>query len=253
MRIAVPAVAPDLDAEVDRRLGACAYLLVVDPETLVFDAIPASPDSAGAGGGIRMIALVVSKEVRVILARYVSPHVAERLREQGIEVLTGIEGTVREAINRYKRGEERPAGALPRNRLLLRALGRSARQFGAILPVLLGVVLLIGLFKTVISKEALASVFSGEPFTDTLWGACLGSILAGNPINSYVIGKTLLDAGVSLFAVTALMVTWVTVGLVQLPAEISALGGRFAISRNLAAFLLSLPIALLTVILVRCL
>ena len=54
----------------------------------------------------------------------------------------------------------------------------------------------------------------------------------------------------SLFAVTAVIVTWVTVGLVQLPAEVTALGGRFAVSRNAAAFVVSIPTALLTALLV---
>ncbi len=62
--------------------------------------------------------------------------------------------------------------------------------------------------------------------------------MTGNPINSYVIGETLLNLGVSLFGVTALMLSWVSVGLVQLPAEISALGIRFAVVRNSAAFLI---------------
>ncbi len=86
---------------------------------------------------------------------------------------------------------------------------------------------------------------------DTLWGACFGSILAGNPINSYVIGGELLKYGISLFAVTALIITWVTVGLVQLPAEIAALGRRFALLRNALSFVLSIPIAILTVMILN--
>ena len=102
--------------------------------------------------------------------------------------------------------------------ILVRGLRSSVRQFANILPILIGVVLCIRLFNAFVSKEALASVFSGNLVLDTLWGACFGSILAGNPINSYVIGAALLDNGISLFAVTAIIITWVTVGLVQLPA-----------------------------------
>ncbi|RLB95341.1 MAG: hypothetical protein DRH50_04440, partial [Deltaproteobacteria bacterium] len=51
----------------------------------------------------------------------------------------------------------------------------------------------------------------------------------------------------SLVAVTALIITWVTVGLIQLPAEIAALGTKFAILRNVVSFVLSIPIAILTV------
>jgi len=86
---------------------------------------------------------------------------------------------------------------------------------------------------------------------DTFWGACFGSILAGNPINSYVIAGELLKYGISLFAITALIVTWVTVGLVQLPAEIAALGKKFALVRNALCFILAIPIAILTVVMVN--
>jgi len=127
-----------------------------------------------------------------------------------------------------------------------RATRRSLKHFSTLLPVLASVILLIGLFDAFVSKGLLASVFSGNPMLDTLWGACFGSILAGNPINSYVIGGELLDYGVSLFAVTALIITWVTVGLVQLPAEAAALGRRFAFVRTALCFVLSIIIALIT-------
>jgi len=77
-------------------------------------------------------------------------------------------------------------------------------------------VLLIGLLNTFVSRNFLAALFSGNPVLDTLLGAFFGSILAGNAINSYIIGGELLEYGVSLFTVTALIITWVTVGLVQL-------------------------------------
>ena len=86
---------------------------------------------------------------------------------------------------------------------------------------------------------------------DTLWGACFGSILAGNPINSYIIGAALLNHGISLFAVTAFIITWVTVGLVQLPAEIASLGLRFALLRNVICLVLAIPIAILTVMILN--
>jgi hypothetical protein len=97
----------------------------------------------------------------------------------------------------------------------------------------------------------LTSIFSGNVALDTLWGACFGSIFAGNPINSYIIGGELLKYGVSLFAVTAFIVTWVTVGLVQLPAEIAAFGKRFALLRNGLSFLLAIPVAIVTVLILN--
>jgi predicted Fe-Mo cluster-binding NifX family protein len=249
MRVAVAATEADLDSVVSRRLGTCPYLLIVDPKTFLFEAIPGPSDRGQPGAGVQMLSLALQREASAVLAKHVSPRIATTLREHGIEVLTGVEGTVREVVERYV--NEGAPKASRKDRPAVLAMRKSVRQLSGILPVLLGVVLLIGLFKTFISRDILASVFTGRPVTDTLWGACFGSLLAGHPVNSYVIARALQEHGVSLFAVTAVVYTWVSVGLVQLPAEIAALGRRFAVARNAVTFALSVPVAYLTVLLVR--
>ncbi len=114
-------------------------------------------------------------------------------------------------------------------------------------PVLLGAILLISLANTLIPKSFYLVLFSKIPFLDSLIGGLVGSILAGNPVTSYIFGGEMLNQGVSLVAVTAFLVAWVTVGVVQLPAESILLGKRFAIVRNITAFLFSIIVALLTV------
>ncbi len=248
MKIAVAAVQPTLDSPLDTRLGTCAFLVVVDTDTMAFEAIP-SPSSASARG-VAVVVSALQREVDVVLAMYISPRLATTLQDNGVEAVRGAKGTVREAIVEYLskgRSEREKRRASDR---IVSALARSLHQVATMLPTLAGVVLLIGLFKTFVSKELLASVFSGNGFLDTLWGACFGSVLAGNAVNSYVIGKGLLDAGVGLAGVTAFIFTWVSVGLVQLPVEVSALGARFAIIRTLVAFALSIPVALCTAVLV---
>jgi len=131
------------------------------------------------------------------------------------------------------------------------ALRKSGRQMQMMLPVLLGVILLVGLFKTFVSQAWISSVFTGQPVTDAVFGAALGSVLAGNPVNSYVVGRGLLDLGVGWVGVAAFILTWVTVGVVQLPAEIAALGPRFGIFRAVTAFILAIPLAYITSWIVR--
>jgi uncharacterized membrane protein YraQ (UPF0718 family) len=124
---------------------------------------------------------------------------------------------------------------------------KALKSFVVVLPVLLGVILLIGLFKIYITPDLLSSVFTGNLLRDTLFGSILGSISAGNPITSYIIGGELLGEGVSFFAVAAFIVTWVTVGLVQLPAEAAILGKRFAVARNVLSFIFAILVAIATV------
>jgi predicted Fe-Mo cluster-binding NifX family protein len=246
MRIAVASDSDDIDTGMVTRLGLAGHLLIVDPQTMACEAIPCSPASQGRGAGIRMVTLAAGHGADAIVTTHVSPRMEEALEGSGIELVSGARGPVRDAVEDYAATDR---GEAPDESISLgRAVQRSLRQFGRMTPVLLGVMLLAGLLKVFISREVLTSLFAGRPFTDTLWGAVSGSIFGGNAVNSYVIGAALHDAGVSLFAVAALIITWVTVGLIQLPAEAAALGTRFAVLRNLVAFIVSLGVAMLTVL-----
>jgi len=258
MKIAISADGADLEAKVGQKFGTSKYLVIIDLDSGDFEAVPNPGTLEQRGAGIQAVVLTISKDVKAVLAGWCSPAVRHQLTANGIEVISGLSGIVGEIVEKYRKGdlqkqmqaEVEPAAR--RHRIdrvtLLQAARSSTRQFASLLPILIGVVLLIGLFNAFVSKELLASILSGTPVLDTLWGACFGSILAGNPINSYVIGGELLKHGVSLFAVTALIITWVTVGLVQLPAEIAALGRKFALVRNAISFVLFTGVAVLTVV-----
>ncbi|MFO8016272.1 MAG: hypothetical protein R6U32_04155 [Candidatus Woesearchaeota archaeon] len=127
---------------------------------------------------------------------------------------------------------------------------KALRQLYMALPILLGVILLISMANALIPKSAYAALFGESELLNSFIGAGIGSVLAGNPVTSYVIGGEFLDQGISLMAVTAFLIAWVTVGIVQLPAESMLLGKRFAITRNIASFILSIVTAALVVIVI---
>ena len=85
-----------------------------------------------------------------------------------------------------------------------------------------------------------------DDFFNVLLSASIGSVATGHPLASYILGGELLAEGISLLVVTALIISWVTVGLVQLPAEMLLLGRRFAVYRNLWCFVFAIAIAFLT-------
>lgn len=115
------------------------------------------------------------------------------------------------------------------------------------LPIILGVLMFIALVTTFVSKDVYSMIFTKNPVVDPLIGALFGSFAAGNALTSYVIGGELLTRGVTLVAITSFIVSWVTVGVVQFPAESMMLGKRFAVVRNVVSFLMSIVIAILTV------
>ena len=136
------------------------------------------------------------------------------------------------------------------NARLKKAVVNAGKALYKSLPVLLGVILLIGLINTLVPKSFYSILFQKNAFLDSIIGSALGSILAGNPITSYILGGELLKQGISLIAVTAFLVAWVTVGLVQLPAESLLLGKRFAILRNLSSFVFAIIVAIITVLVI---
>ena len=119
------------------------------------------------------------------------------------------------------------------------------------LPIMFAMLLLVSIFTILVPKSFYNSLFTGNIWTDSLTGDILGSILMGNPITGYIIGNELLQNGVGLVAVTAFLVAWVTVGIVQLPAEIIIMGKGFAIARNVTAFFMAILVAIVTVLIVQ--
>ncbi len=130
---------------------------------------------------------------------------------------------------------------------LKKSLFQTIRNFKQIMPIILGVIMLVSLVLALIPNSFYASIFTGNKVVDPLVGATIGSISTGNPLISYILGGELLSQGVSLIAVTAFILSWVTVGIIQLPAESLMLGRKFAITRNATAFISSVIVAVLTV------
>ena len=131
---------------------------------------------------------------------------------------------------------------------LKEAIFKSGKGLWKSFPLIFGTILLVSLIITLIPKSFYVSIFRGNFVTDSFIGSLIGSISAGNPITSYIMGGELLEQGISLIAVTAFLVSWVTVGLVQLPAESFMLGKKFAILRNFTSFIFAIIIAVLTVL-----
>jgi hypothetical protein len=115
--------------------------------------------------------------------------------------------------------------------------------------MMLGVIIIISILLAIMPKD-ISYLSTGFGIIDAGIGAIIGSVAAGNPITSYVLGGELVMGGASLFFVTALILSWVTVGIIQLPAESFLLGKKFAIYRNALAFLSSIIIALIIVFLI---
>ncbi len=131
------------------------------------------------------------------------------------------------------------------------AIFKSAKSLWKVSPLILGTILLVSLISVVIPRSFYMAIFSKNPILDSFIGGLIGSISAGNPITSYIFGGELLKQGIGLIAVTAFLVSWVTVGVIQLPAESAILGKKFAFLRNLTSFIFSILVAVITVLILK--
>ena len=108
MKICITAQGDNLDAQVDPRFGRCSYFVIADTETLEFEAVENPSMSAMGGAGVQSGQLMSSKNVKAVLTGNVGPNAFATLQAAGIEVITGVSGSIKEVIEKYKNGEFKP-------------------------------------------------------------------------------------------------------------------------------------------------
>lgn len=104
MRIAITATGPTLEDKVDPRFGRCPYFIIVDPETLDFEALENSSAMAAGGAGIATGQMIAGKGVEAVLTGNCGPNAHQVLSAAKIQVITGVSGIVKDAIEEYKLG-----------------------------------------------------------------------------------------------------------------------------------------------------
>ncbi len=133
-----------------------------------------------------------------------------------------------------------------KNIKLKKALFKTINNFKKIIPMLTGILLLVSLLNNLL-KDIYKELFTWNIFFDSLIWTVAWSISFGIPMTSYVIWWELKTYWVNLLAITAFVLAWTTVGLVMIPLEISFLGKKFAIYRNIINFFFAIIISILTV------
>jgi predicted Fe-Mo cluster-binding NifX family protein len=109
MKLAVSSQGKNIESPVDPRFGRCAYFLIVETDDLRFEAFDNENRSLGGGAGIQSAQLVASKGAKVILTGFCGPNAVRTLSAAGIELYVVQRGTVKEAVEKYIKGELKPS------------------------------------------------------------------------------------------------------------------------------------------------
>lgn len=105
MKICISSRGKSLDSEVDPCFGKSLYFIIVDPDSLEFEAVENTYSKAAGGSGIDSALFVAKQGVNALLTEHCRPNAFHTLQAAGIEVFLGASGTVKETLERYKNGE----------------------------------------------------------------------------------------------------------------------------------------------------
>jgi predicted Fe-Mo cluster-binding NifX family protein len=102
MKIGISATGGSMDAQVEPRFGRCPFFVIVDSETMKFDAFTNPATSLSGGAGPRTVQEFKQRGAEVVLTGHVGPNAQTALEQSGLVVVTDVSGTVREAVEAYR-------------------------------------------------------------------------------------------------------------------------------------------------------
>jgi uncharacterized membrane protein YraQ (UPF0718 family) len=127
----------------------------------------------------------------------------------------------------------------------LQALRKAWKSLEGILPQFLAIIVLIGILLAVFDPKTIQKLIGySSGWWGTLLASGIGSITLIPGFIAFPTAAMLLQGGAGYMQIAAFISTLMMVGVVTLPAEISALNGKVALLRNGLAYLFSLLVAL---------
>ena len=107
MKIAVSSTGKELDAQIDPRFGRCAYFLIFETNDMSYEAFDNENIAVGGGAGIQSAQFIAEKGATAVITGNCGPNAVRTLSAAGVEIYVGENGTVKDAVLRYKNGELR--------------------------------------------------------------------------------------------------------------------------------------------------
>lgn len=124
------------------------------------------------------------------------------------------------------------------------ALKKAWKAFENLLPMLLGIIIIVGIIIAVLDPQLIAKLIGkNSGFMGVLILAVIGSVALIPGFIAFPTAALLLNGGAGYMQIGAFISTLMMVGVITLPLEISYFGKKVAIIRNVMAFLFSFLVA----------
>ena len=102
MKICITSYGKDLESKVEPRFGRSPYFIIWEDADNSFECIVNPNINETSGAGIKSAQLIVDKGVKVVLSGQIGPKAAKVLESAMVEVVEGVTGTIKEAIEFYQ-------------------------------------------------------------------------------------------------------------------------------------------------------
>jgi predicted Fe-Mo cluster-binding NifX family protein len=104
--LAVGANGKSLEAKVSPLFGRARFFILVDPDTLEWEALDNLKNlTSPEGVGVATATTLVKKNIRTVVAGRCGPKAFQELQAAGVEVVLNAHGTVRQTLAAFIKGE----------------------------------------------------------------------------------------------------------------------------------------------------
>ena len=107
MKICLTATNKNLESKIDPRFGRCNYFIIVDSEKNQFEAIKNEVTEVTEDAGVLAPQIMAKNEVKHVITGNVGSRAFQALKKAGIEVDIEDVIAVKDAIEKFRKGEVR--------------------------------------------------------------------------------------------------------------------------------------------------
>ena len=125
-----------------------------------------------------------------------------------------------------------------------KALIKAWKSFENILPLLLGIIFIVGILIAVLNAQVISKLIgSNSGFLGVAISSAVGAITLIPGFIAFPTAALLLENGAGYMQIAAFISSLMMVGIVTLPMEFKYFGKKISIVRNILAFLFSFLVA----------